>query len=95
LHPEYLGETWTRGFTKEPMLEWLGAWGIDNYYYGIVENAAGGESIGIAGISENTDPNETGMEFSWFIKAKHQNKGYASEITRELLGFAFGHPGFE
>ncbi len=87
---QFLGDVWTEEFTGETMLEWIKEWGVNNYYYGIIEKMDDGEKIGIAGISEDTNPNEPGIEFSWFINSAHQNNGYASEITREMLGFVFG-----
>jgi len=48
-----------------------------------------GDVVGIAGISEDTNPEEPGIEFSWFVLPEHQKQGYASEITLTMLEHVF------
>jgi [ribosomal protein S5]-alanine N-acetyltransferase len=85
----YLGEAWSEEVCLETLKEWRDEWGKNNYYYGVMVRKDTLEGIGIAGITENTNPEEPGIEFSWFVLPEHQGKGYASEITRALLGFVF------
>jgi len=85
----YLGGTWTVELAEETLREWRDEWEKNNYYYGVIELKQSGESVGIAGITENTNPEEPGIEFSWFVLPEHQKKGYASEITQDLLKFVF------
>jgi RimJ/RimL family protein N-acetyltransferase len=47
------------------------------------------EPVGVAGISEDTNQSEPGIEFAWFVLPECQGKGYATEITRGLLGYVF------
>lgn len=87
---KYLGGIWTEELTLSTLVEWINEWGKDNYYYGVLESKEAGKPVGIAGFTENTNPDEPGIELSWFILPEHQNKGYASEITKELISFVFG-----
>jgi ribosomal-protein-alanine N-acetyltransferase len=52
-------------------------------------------TIGTAGFTEDTIPGESGLELSWFVLPEHQGQGYATEITDELLRFAFEGLGAE
>lgn len=86
----YLGEPWTEEETESTMNEWWEEWGRNNYYYGVILRKDTSEAIGIAGFTEDTHPEEKGMEFSWFILPEHQKNGFASEITRGLKQYVFG-----
>lgn len=85
----HLGGTWAIETSDGSMREWMDEWGRDNYFYGIVEEIEGGKAVGIAGISEDTNPEEPGLELSWFILPAFQGRGYATEITRGLKTFVF------
>lgn len=85
----YLGGAWTSELTEETLHEWRNEWGINNYYYGVITLKSSGESLGIAGFTEDTNPDEPGLEFSWFVLPEHQKRGYASEITLSLQKFVF------
>ncbi|MBA4383380.1 MAG: hypothetical protein C0410_01455 [Anaerolinea sp.] len=86
---KYLGGTWTVELAVETLHEWRDEWGKNNYYYGVIGLKSSNEVVGIAGFTEDTNPQEPGLEFSWFVLPEHQKKGYASEITRALLEFVF------
>lgn len=86
---QYLGGIWTKELVTELVKEWYDEWGKNNYWYGVIVVKASSEAIGIAGFTENTHPQELGLEFSWFIVPEHQKKGYATEITKEILLFVF------
>ena len=85
----YLGGTWTFDLVTETLHEWQAEWGRNNYYYGALVRKDSSQPIGIAGFTENTIPDEPGLEFSWFILPEHQRQGFATEITREILAYAF------
>lgn len=85
----YLGGTWTVELTEETLQEWCQAWGKQNYYYGVIQVKGEGVSVGIAGFTEDTNPDEPGLEFSWFVLPEHQRRGYASEITRGMMKYVF------
>jgi [ribosomal protein S5]-alanine N-acetyltransferase len=51
--------------------------------------------IGTAGLTEDTLPDDSGFELSWFVLPEHQRQGFAAEITAELLRFAFADLGTE
>lgn len=85
----YLGEPWTEDETASTLNEWHDEWGKNNYYYGMIVRKDTSEGIGIAGFTEDTHPEEKGLEFSWFILPEHQKNGFASEITRGILRYAF------
>ncbi|MCL2478752.1 MAG: GNAT family N-acetyltransferase [Treponema sp.] len=46
-----------------------------------------GELIGMAGIIPKEIENENFFEINYFIEKSHQNKGYATEIAKELLAY--------
>ena len=86
----HLGAPWTHALAEETLREWMDAWGGDSSYsYGVLVTRRGGVTVGIAGISEDTDPEETGVELSWFILPEHQGRGYATEIGEGLMEFVF------
>jgi RimJ/RimL family protein N-acetyltransferase len=91
----YLGEVWTRTKVAEALHEWRDAWGVDNRWYGVLVRRDTGEVIGTAGLTENTLEDEAGLELSWFVLPCQQGNGFAGEITRELLRFAFTDLGKE
>ncbi len=86
----YLGGTWTVELAEETLQEWQREWGKNNYYYGVMVIKESGQIVGIAGFTEDTNPEEPGIEFSWFVLPEYQKQGYASEITIALLEFVFG-----
>ena len=85
----YLGGPWTVAQAADALQEWHAAWGSNNRWYGTLVRKDTGEPIGTAGFTENTLPGEPGLELSWFVLPEHQGQGYAAEITRELVRFAF------
>ena len=85
----YLGGIWTVKDTEETLHEWRDEWGKNNYYYGVISLKNSGEAVGIAGFTEDTNPEEPGLEFSWFVLPEHQKKGFASEITESMLKYVF------
>ncbi len=85
----YLGSPWTRELAAETLREWRDEWGRRTYYYGVLEPRSGGSAVGIAGISEDTDPGEPGVELSWFILPQYQERGYATEIGEALVEVVF------
>lgn len=87
----YLGGTWSLDQVRQTLQEWHDEWGINNYWYGTLVRKDTSEAIGIAGFTENTNPDEPGLEVSWFIVPEQQRKGFATEITRGILEFAFEH----
>jgi [ribosomal protein S5]-alanine N-acetyltransferase len=85
----YLGGVWTPGKVAEALQEWRQNWGVANRWYGTLLRKDSLEPIGTAGFTENTIPDELGLELSWFVLPEHQSLGFATEITSELLRFAF------
>ncbi len=85
----YLGEVWSQETAIEALQEWQREWGINNYYYGVIVRKEDRQAIGIAGITEDTNPEEKGIEFAWFVLPEFQGMGYASEITRAIMNFVF------
>jgi [ribosomal protein S5]-alanine N-acetyltransferase len=85
----YLGGTWNLDKVAEALQEWRKNWGVDNRWYGTLLRKDTLEPIGTAGLTENTIPGELGLELSWFVLPEHQMQGFATEITNELLRFAF------
>ena len=86
---KYLGDVWTEETALDTLKEWQSEWGINNYYYGVVVRKSDGMPIGVAGITEDTNPEEKGIEFAWFVLPEYQGMGYATEITRAIMKFVF------
>ena len=84
-----LGGTWTPAKVAEALQEWRDEWGVDNRWYGVLISKESSEPIGTAGFTENAIPGEPGLDHSWFVLPEHQGQGFATEITAELLHFAF------
>jgi RimJ/RimL family protein N-acetyltransferase len=91
----YLGKAWDRQQAEDSLLEWRDNWGKENNWYGVMVKKEGGARVGMAGFSSNTIPDEPGLELSWFVLPVYQGQGFASEITRALLDFAFTRAGAE
>lgn len=91
----HLGSPWMPAFAAATLREWRDEWGRDAYYYGVVVERRGGAAVGIAGISADTDPEEPGVELSWFILPEHQGRGYATEIGAAFEELVFGRLGRE
>ncbi len=85
----FLGGTWAVDLTEETLKEWREEWGKQNYYYGVIQLIGEGTAVGIAGFTEDTNPDEPGLEFSWFVLPEHQQRGYASEITGGMMTYVF------
>jgi len=85
----YLGGTGDRQQTEDSLLEWRGNWGKDKNGYGVMMKKEDGAPVGMAGFSNDTIPDEQGLELSWFVLPQFQGLGFATEITRALLDFAF------
>jgi ribosomal-protein-alanine N-acetyltransferase len=91
----HLGGTWTADKVADALQEWREGWGVDNCWYGVLMRKDALGAIGTAGFTENTIPGEAGLELSWFVVPEHQRQGFATEITDELLRFAFDGLGAE
>lgn len=85
----YLGGIWTVEMAEDTLHEWQSEWAKNNYYYGVMQLKSNDQKVGIAGFTEDTNPDECGFEFSWFVLPEFQNQGYASEITRAFLEYVF------
>lgn len=85
----YLGEPWTPAEAAATLREWRDAWGTGRLWCGVLVNKAGDEAVGTAGLTADTVDGEPGLELSWFVVPAHQRQGYATEIGRELLRYAF------
>ncbi|MEW5873051.1 MAG: GNAT family N-acetyltransferase [Chloroflexota bacterium] len=85
----YLGGAWDADKVADATQEWRDDWGVEHRWYGVLLRKDTWEIIGTAGVTENTIPDEAGLELSWFVLPEHQRQGFATEITVELLRFAF------
>lgn len=91
----YLGAPWKPEYVAEVCAEWHADWGIEQRWSGLLAKKDTLESIGTAGLTHHTIPGEVGFELSWFILSEHQKQGFATEITVNLLHFAFVELGAE
>ena len=85
----YMGGAWTTDKVTEALQWWRDNWGVNNCWYGILLLKDTLEAIGTAGFTESSIPNEPGLELSWFVLPQFQRQGLATEITTELVRFAF------
>ncbi|MEZ5357704.1 MAG: GNAT family N-acetyltransferase [Candidatus Zixiibacteriota bacterium] len=86
---KYLGGVWSEEQTADALQEWHDHWGINNRWYGTLLLKESGDPIGTAGFTQDTIPDEPGLELSWFVLPQLQGRGLATEITQELLRCAF------
>ena len=89
----YLGGPWTQSQTARVLREWREDWGIEHRWCGVLQHKGTRNAIGTAGCTENTVTGEAGLELSWFVLPAFQRQGFASEITAEILRFAFADLG--
>jgi [ribosomal protein S5]-alanine N-acetyltransferase len=85
----YLGEPWNKDKVADALREWRQEWGLNDRWYGTLLRKDTLEVIGTAGLTKDTIPGEAGLELSWFVLPNQQRQGFATEITNELLRFAF------
>jgi len=91
----FLGGTWNRAKVREALEEWHAEWGVDNRWSGVLVKRDTQQAIGTGGCTQDTVTGEPGVELSWFVLSEHQGQGFATEISREILRFAFGHQSVE
>jgi RimJ/RimL family protein N-acetyltransferase len=59
---------------------------------GVVVEKATAQPVGLASVSATGIPGESGAELGWIVSPNAQRRGYASEISRSMIDYAFGHP---
>lgn len=84
-----LGGTLTNEFIQKRLLDWQVSWREGKSLCGIVEERQSGKRIGSASIHPSTVPDQSGAEISYMILPEYQRRGYATEISRGLIDYAF------
>jgi RimJ/RimL family protein N-acetyltransferase len=87
----YLGGAWTADQTAAALQEWRADWGVQHRWHGPLVCKDTLEMVGTAGLSLDTISDEPGLELSWFVLPGQQGQGFATEISRALVGFAFNN----
>jgi len=68
---------------------WQTNWSEGKSLCGIVEERNSGTRIGSASIHPSMVPNQSGVEISYMILPEYQGRGYATEMARALIDYAF------
>lgn len=68
---------------------WQTNWKAGKSLCGIVEERESGKRIGSASIHPSTVPGKPGGELSYMILPECQRRGYATEMSRGLIDYAF------
>jgi RimJ/RimL family protein N-acetyltransferase len=85
----FLGGALSNEFVQRRLHSWEVNWREGNSLCGIVEERQSGKHIGSASIHPSTVPDQPGAEISYLILPEYQRRGYATEISRALIEYAF------
>jgi len=92
---EVYGEAWTREHAERIAREWAEGWERDGVHKWMAYDRATGELIGRGGLSRATVDGERRLELGWALLSQYWGQGYATEIGREGLRYAFEELGAE
>lgn len=85
----FLGGPHSSESIQERLNTWQTNWRGSKSFCGIVEERQSGKHIGSASIHPSTVPDQSGAEISYMILPEYQHRGYATEIARALIDYAF------
>lgn len=89
----WYGGTWTRGEAWESALYMERAWEVEGVHKWIAHDRRTGELMGRGGLSYTAVEGVRRLEIGWAVRERFWGLGYASEIGRAGLAFAFGDLG--
>lgn len=92
---EFLGGPAEDEKIEEWLKSWESGWAEGKSFCGIVEERQSGKRIGSASIHPSTVPTLWGAEISYVILPEYQRLGYATEMSRALIDYAFRVMGME
>ncbi|WP_017573707.1 GNAT family N-acetyltransferase [Nocardiopsis halotolerans] len=85
----WYGGRWTRGEAWESALHMGHAWEVDGVHKWIAHDRGSGELVGRGGLSYAVVDCLRRLEIGWAVRERFWGLGYASEIGRAGLTFAF------
>lgn len=86
---EWYGGAWTRELAEQRAKDWGDAWERDGVHKWIAYERTTGELVGRGGLSRVEVDGKLQLELGWALLSTHRGKGYATEIGRAGLDFAF------
>lgn len=92
---EWYAGAWTREEAERRAKDWGDAWERDGVHKWIAYERESGELVGRGGPSRVVVDGTLQLELGWALLFEHWGKGYATEIGRAGLDFAFSELGEE
>lgn len=90
---QWFDGTWTEGHAQERAL-WCGKrWEADGVHKWLAYDRASNAVVGRGGMSRTEIEGKSQLEVGWTLLSEHWGKGYATEIGRASLAFAFDELG--
>jgi len=85
----FLGGPASNDNIQKRLHNWEIEWSEGKSFCGIVEEKHSSKRIGAASIHPSRVPNQLGAEISYMILLEYQRLGYATEMSRALVQYAF------
>ena len=85
----FLGGPYSDEHTQQRLDSWEATWREGISFCGIVVERQSTKRIGSASIHPSTVPDLAGAEISYMILPEYQRRGYATEMARGLVDYAF------
>jgi ribosomal-protein-alanine N-acetyltransferase len=85
----WYGGAWTREIAEERAKAWGEAWERDGAHKWIAYEKESGDLVGRGGVSRVEVERRPCIELGWALLSSHRGRGYATEIGRAGLDFAF------
>ena len=89
---EWYGE-WTRAGIEQEVARMAERWAVDGVHKWMAYDRVSGERVGRGGLSRAYVDGRVCLEVGWVVHRRFWGLGYASEIGRAGLDFAFGELG--
>jgi RimJ/RimL family protein N-acetyltransferase len=87
---EWYAGAWTRDEAERRANDWGEAWAKGGVHKWVAYHRESGELIGRGGLSRVSVDGIERLELGWALLFEHWGKGYATEIGRAGIDFAFG-----
>jgi len=84
---------WTREQVEQEVVRIAGSWLVDGVHKWMAYQQVTGECVGRGGLSRKHVDGRERLELGWALHRRFWRRGYATEIVRAGLAFAFGELG--
>ncbi|GAA5031453.1 GNAT family N-acetyltransferase [Actinopolymorpha pittospori] len=86
---EWYAGTWSLETARATVTDWAAAWERDGVHKWVAYDRGTGELVGRGGLSRGNVDGAVALELGWTLRQHRWGAGYATEIGRAGLDFAF------